>query len=289
MDVEIAVDISGIQAMADVVYSVTEAIADKRTMNRVVHAAAREGRVQFQNLMDISAREAPSAYGHVYEWDKVGSPSGRLFRVILTRPAEGRLNARTEFLPSKQPVRERPLVGQTIDVTVINGDGTDRTIEMEVWPNQNQHVFRDKASVMENGTTVHIKPKNAKMLFWVDPEEEHGYMARQATIDNSTRPTVNKFSEMWNNFWENMVEPMVIRPMTKDLEPAIQQSVDKAMAKETSKTAPVPARPPTPGQGMQVVFYNNGKRQVGPMHAKRRISVERTVQNDITRRLNKYG
>ena len=99
----------------------------------------------FGNYIDALARSKPKSLHHVYEWKKNGSKTGRLFK--LNKISEEGLSFKIdyEFLPSRSMV-----------------------------PSSNKkrrHMFINKASVMEEGKPLVIRPKNAeRLVFEVDGE-----------------------------------------------------------------------------------------------------------------------
>lgn len=85
--------------------------------------------------IDVQAKGNPSALHHVYEWYKVGSPSSRLFDLDYTVSNLG-LSVMSKFKQSK-----------TLSETANT-------------------PFYNKASIMENGIPVVIKPKrNSPLVF----------------------------------------------------------------------------------------------------------------------------
>lgn len=87
----------------------------------------------FNQYLDSRARQNPSAYHHVYEFDKTGNASGRLFTAIVGNSPDGSATITYSFTPAKEP----------------NPDG---------------YPFPNKAEVMENGETVIVTPKKSKYL-----------------------------------------------------------------------------------------------------------------------------
>jgi hypothetical protein len=99
----------------------------------------------FGNYIDALARSKPKSLHHVYEWKKAGTKSARLFK--LNRISEDGLSFKINYslLPSKS--------------MVPTTDGKRR------------HVFANKASIMEEGKPLVIRPKNAdRLVFKVDGE-----------------------------------------------------------------------------------------------------------------------
>lgn len=92
----------------------------------------------FGNYVDAQARTNPKTLHHVYEWKKVGVPSGRLFDLKVGQKEGLSFKIVSEFKPSKSMVPTN--FGKT------------------------RHVFTNKAAVMEAGMPITIRPKNAERL-----------------------------------------------------------------------------------------------------------------------------
>jgi hypothetical protein len=90
--------------------------------------------------VDAQARSNPAALHHIYEWNKTGSPSARLFDLDYTISNLG-LSIRGTFTQSETLKK-----GSTVP-------------------------FYDKAKIMENGVSVTIRPKKRVLAFTIDNEE----------------------------------------------------------------------------------------------------------------------
>lgn len=92
----------------------------------------------FGNYIDALARSKPKSLHHVYEWKKTGNKTARLFK--LNKISENGLSFRInyEFLPSR---------------SIVPSSNSRR-----------RHVFINKASIMEEGKPLVIRPKNAQRL-----------------------------------------------------------------------------------------------------------------------------
>lgn len=98
----------------------------------------------FGEFTDAMARSKPKSLHHVYEWDEVGVPSARLFKLNKLNTEGLGFSVSYEFLPSK---------------TFAKSKGNRR------------HVFTNKASVMEAGMPLKIAPRHSKRLVF----ETNGY------------------------------------------------------------------------------------------------------------------
>lgn len=284
-NIVIEVDFGGVEDGLGAVKSIVAALDKKSNLNRIANHIANKGRFEFGLQMDMAARADPRSFAHLYEWDGVGQKTKRLFNVVLTRAAEGNVTVTSNFIESSMPVEERPLVGQKIPVRIKNEDGSWVFRRLEVFPNQQQHVFRDKASVMEAGTTVNIKTVHAKKLFWVDPEKRRGIMVPEISIDYSKKPTFNQFTESWDVFWDVMVDQLVIEPAVKRIESSLQPVVDAIIAKESAKSNAKTLA--TQGRGIgagSVRVLKNGK-PFSRLVPRRSKAIERQVTAAVARAL----
>jgi hypothetical protein len=91
--------------------------------------------------IDVQARSNPQALHHVYEWYRAGSPEARLFDIDYTVSGLG-LSLNSKFRQSRS----------------VAGDSNT--------------PFYNKASIMENGIPVVIKPKRGSVLVFEDGGNE---------------------------------------------------------------------------------------------------------------------
>lgn len=90
-----------------------------------------------KQYVDTNARVNPAMLHHVYEWERTGSPSARLFDITYTISNLG-LSVKSTFSQSQSVKR-----GSKVP-------------------------FYDKARLMESGTPVVIRPKRAEVLTFTD-------------------------------------------------------------------------------------------------------------------------
>ena len=101
--------------------------------------------LDFGNYIDALARSKPKSLHHVYEWKKTGNKSARLFKLNKTGQVGLSFGINYEFLPSKSMV------------PAATG--------------KRRHLFVNKASVMEQGNPLVIRPRNAdRLVFEIDGE-----------------------------------------------------------------------------------------------------------------------
>lgn len=165
----------------------TNTINFSKTMNNIVEYSfgfiegANAGKTQFLNILgketieilkkyiDTNAKMNPSLLHHVYEWYKVGSPSARLYDINYTISNLG-LSFKPRFSQSK---------------SLANGS---------------KEPFRDKASIMEKGQMVVIKPKNSKVLaFEVDGESV--FTSNDVVVNNPGGNVSGQFEKVFDSFF----------------------------------------------------------------------------------------
>ena len=98
----------------------------------------------FGNYIDAQARSKHRSLHHVYEWNRTGDPSARLFKLKMIPSNELSFKIGYQFIPSK---------------TFASGSGNRK------------HVFKNKAAVMEAGMPLKIAPRFAERLVF----ESNGY------------------------------------------------------------------------------------------------------------------
>lgn len=99
----------------------------------------------FGLYMDSQARVKPRSLHHVYEWNKTGSPTSRLFTLsrIDTEGLSFRINYDFKISKSSVPSKNKK--------------------------QKKRYVFANKASVMESGMPVIIRPRSAeRLVFEID-------------------------------------------------------------------------------------------------------------------------
>lgn len=119
--------------------------------------------------IDINAKANPSALHHVYEWYKSGSPSARLFDIDYTVSNIG-LSLSSNFKQSR---------------SLSNDSNTP---------------FYNKASIMEKGVPITIKPKKSSVLVFEDGGNTV-FTRKPVTVRSPGGPDVaGSFEEIFNEF-----------------------------------------------------------------------------------------
>jgi hypothetical protein len=132
-----------------------------------------------KSYIDSNAKVNPSILHHVYEWNKTGSPTGRLYDINYTVSNLG-LSFNSSFRQSN---------------TVQNGSNTP---------------FYDKARIMENGIPVTIVPVNAQALRYMDNGEEV-FTKGPVFVQNPGGDTRGKFEQVFDNFFNKYFTQAFLR------------------------------------------------------------------------------
>ena len=141
-----------------------------------------------KQYIDSNARVRPQTLHHVYEWYQVGSPDARLFDIEYTVSNIG-LSFKSSFRQSS---------------SIKNGSN---------------EPFYNKASVMEQGQPVVIRPKNSNVLkFEVDGEEV--FTKNPVVVENPGGATQGGFEKVFDAFFSRYFTQTFLRKsgMLRDFE-----------------------------------------------------------------------
>lgn len=141
----------------------------------------------FGKYMDSRARMNPQAFHHIYEWNKVGQKSSRLFRIDV-KATKRKIHFTGEFLPSKS----------------ISSESSE--------------AFVNKANIMENAIQITIEPKNADVLAF-EYEGETVFSMGPILIANPGGDEVaGSFGNASEDFFSNYFTNALLKPFMKKLE-----------------------------------------------------------------------
>jgi hypothetical protein len=132
-----------------------------------------------KSYIDSNAKVNPSILHHVYEWNKTGSPAGRLYDINYTISNLG-LSFNSSFSQSR---------------TIQDGSRTP---------------FYDKARIMENGIPVTIAPKQAQALRFMDNGQEV-FTKSPVTVQNPGGNTQGNFEQVFDNFFNKYFTQAFLR------------------------------------------------------------------------------
>lgn len=196
-----------------------------------------------------AAQAATGSIAHMYEWGTQGINRGRSSgrpnpmdpraRLWVDTFVTGGLNGVVgfEFRQSVGKVPKPTMTGSGMSKAVID--------------KMSDHVFRWKARVMEMGETVHIVPKNAKMLLIpmrngmvpIDQNDivraSRGYvMAKGPITAQPGRNVAGNFSQFWLGFWESRGNQM----MDQEVEAMLREDFEEGIVQQGRG----PLKPPVP-------------------------------------------
>lgn len=109
------------------------------TKDQLMSTAFSIGSLKFIKRTNMQARSNKKSFHHVYEWNKVGSESGRLFRILKKRSSGGAASIYYKFNNSKNKVPIPP----ALKVPGKTGKAVTRS-----------GIFKNKAEVMESGRST---------------------------------------------------------------------------------------------------------------------------------------
>lgn len=120
---------------ANVIAKLSNSKAFKETFKKTIYKQIIE---DFGNYIDAKARTNPKSLHHVYEWKKTGNKTARLFNLTMIDGEGISFKISSEFKQSKS--------------FVPNSES------------KRKHVFANKASVMEAGMPLIIRPRHSERL-----------------------------------------------------------------------------------------------------------------------------
>jgi hypothetical protein len=143
----------------------------------------------FGLYIDATARTKPKSLHHVYEWNKTGIPSARLFNLNPTPGVGLSLGINNQFKLSKS--------------TVPNKNKKQKT----------KYKFPNKAAVMESGMPVTIRPRSAqRLVFELDGITVFMPKGSSVTVRSpGGKAASNRFSLAYNIFFSGNLVNLSIK------------------------------------------------------------------------------
>lgn len=146
MAINIEAELDKIQKVSQKINSVGITIDNSTNISAAIKAAHIVVTDAFVKHMTKTSITNPTAFSHMYEWNRLGDPNSRLWRHVLQGGGKLR-KSRFEFKASK---------------TVVPVDPKLKAVGVE-----QRHIFYWKAPVMEYGLPVRISRKVAKALVYL--------------------------------------------------------------------------------------------------------------------------
>lgn len=129
--------------------------------------------------IDASARSNPQFLHHVYEWYETGSPDARLFDI--------------KFIASRDTLSFMSSFKQSKSIK----DGS-------------REPFYNKASIMENGTTVVIEPRTRSFLAFED-DGELVFTSDSVVVTNPGGKTQGEYARIFDQFFSKYFTQAFLR------------------------------------------------------------------------------
>ena len=164
--------------------------SERVAFNRTLGQAMLE--VLYEYIDSVAAMD-PERLHHVYEPGQVGDPDARLFVFRLARVGPKTFSIDGDFLESKES------------------------------PWNSDHVFREKARIMESGISLSISPVDSPYLvFPVEGDERNDTVivrtSRTVYVEHPGGPdTTNGFKQTIDDFFESYLTKAVLKPAMRRL------------------------------------------------------------------------
>jgi hypothetical protein len=187
-------DILNIESELNLKVGGIKELSNKVVLEELANAVFTLSSQSFVKAMNIEAKGNPKTYHHIYEWNKIGLNSGRLFFLYKESSAGGKLIIKPGFIKSKTKVPVSP--------ELLAPGRTGKSVA-------SRHIFRDKASIMESGKPVIFRaskptpiPSGGKLSF-----------VAAGTIIRNYNPGGKKvkgsFEKFYNNWFNTKVNSVI--------------------------------------------------------------------------------
>lgn len=231
------VDMDKINDLIGAFFATDDIGTGSKYMQMNIEAAFNYANKEFERRITTTAK-ATTKYAHMFEWGTVGindaptnmvqraeSKGAKLWKPYALSTRDG-VSVGFNYLPSKAIV-PKPTANKT---------GIPASITSKL----SDHVFWNKAKVMETGQTVTVKRIKAKALFIpLAYKGQQGFMMRlgptNPTPGKSTyyRSHAGTFTTYWNKFWNSDGGTI----MDKQVETMVSDDLDKVVAKIKARPA----------------------------------------------------
>lgn len=227
-------DFTGVEKSLGAAWGALDALENKNYQNEIVRAAWAEANDAF-NLEAAAFAAAGGNIKHMYEWGTVGINRGRTN--LRPNPMSDRARLWTPFLEGEGLNLQFDYSFKPSIAFVPKPTVGDTGMSPDVISQLRDHVFWNKAMVMELGHTVTIARKDAQFLLFpmykgnIPPGARANDIARGYTLHPgpvTLRPgarTVGQFNAYWVQFWEGrgneMLNASIEKQINMDLESEI--------------------------------------------------------------------
>lgn len=139
-------DILNIEAELNLKVDGIKELSNPKVLEELANAIFTISGKSFVKAMHLEAKGNPKKYHHIYEWNKIGLESGRLFFLYKESSVDGKLIIKPGFIKSNTKVPIAP--------ELLTPGKTGKTVAA-------RHIFKDKASIMEAGKPIIYRTSKA--------------------------------------------------------------------------------------------------------------------------------
>jgi hypothetical protein len=161
---------------------------------------------RFLEDLAFQATHYPKKFHHLYEWDFVGHNSKKLFLIKRSHIQYGQLEIELVFLQSTTPV--------PIQARLLQPARTRYSRRSVV---SARHIFRDKASIMEDNNPIHIYTKRTIVFVGKEydgnPENDYLVFVPKDKVINIMNPGGNQTThalQEFSQYWFKIKAPLAI-------------------------------------------------------------------------------
>ena len=206
-------DLLKIQSELDLKIGGIKELSDKAVLQELANAVFTVSAKAFVKAMNLQAKGNPKAYHHIYEWNKVGVSSSRLFFLYKASSTNGKLIIKPGFIKSKTKVPVNP--------ELLSPGKTGKAVAA-------RHVFRDKASIMESAKPIIYRTSKPTPM----PSGGQVKFVAAGTIIRNYNPggkqVKGSFEKFYNNWYTTKVNAVINSS-------GIIQNIDETTAKILNK------------------------------------------------------
>jgi len=146
-------DLTNLMKEINLKVSGIEELTKPTVLQEIAKAAFTITGKRFISAVDNYSVLNPKRMHHVYEWGQIGKPNARLFVIERSRILGGNLAVSASFLPSRTSV--------PVPSSLQNPGRTGKSVS-------SRSVFRNKATVMEEGRSVTFHARKVLAFMGVD-------------------------------------------------------------------------------------------------------------------------
>ena len=231
--IKTSVDISGVYNLAGAIMGMTATVKTPGYTDALLKYTHAKMAEDFNMVADVTAAAAKSNFHHVYEWNMVGNPAGRLWKHTFSGHGNNRV-AGFDWKASKVPIPTPQQRAGNPDDPISQLDSA----ELAKLSNR-RYFFYWKAPVMEYNQTVHIVGKySPKKLLFIPSWTEHkigGEMKPYTFAASATMSvpggaaTSGQFNALWGAWWassaSSVFDTQIRAQVERDLADSVKQTI----------------------------------------------------------------